>query len=567
MDQRESKSNPTENGRGRVALGGVFDRGAAQEGAPATWEAREVPGEEPAGGPETNLRRKARSGTPAPTVKKKRPDPGRSQGEGGPEPWPRTTRESEDPIRAKITGNRRTQPGGTRRSKGGPEEREPQRGNSAAPSRAGKLSPELLRVAERARREPEAKFHSLAHLIDEGALRRSYERIRADAATGVDGVSKAQYGQQLDERLKDLHERLRTHRWRHQPLRKVEIPKEDGTKRPLGLSTVEDKIVQGAMREVLETVYEPEFLECSYGFRPQRRAHDAIRAIDRAVWQGWGNVLIEADIVGFFNSVDRTALLEMMREKVPDGAMLRLVSKCLRAGVMEGTQYRETEEGTAQGSSLSPLLANIYLHYVLDRWFEEQVKPRLSGRAGVVRYCDDFVLLFEKERDAERVMEVLPKRMGKYNLTLHPEKTRVLKFERPKAEQRQGKGPATVDFLGFTLYWGRTQKKTWRMRAKTRRKSLRRSLQKTEEWCRRSRHRPVQEQHEGLIKRILGHYNYFGINGNLESLERYYKRVIQQWRKWLNRRSQNARMSWRRFYGLLRSYPIPMPRICVPIWG
>lgn len=221
----------------------------------------------------------------------------------------------------------------------------------------------------------------------------------------------------------------------------------------------------------------------------------------------------------------------------------------------------------ASNGELSPLLANIYLHHVLDRWFEEQVKPRLGGRAGIVKYCDDFMMLFEQERDAERVMEVLPKRMGKYNLKLHPDKTKLLKFERPKQKQLQGKGPATVDFLGFTLYWGRTRAKAWQMRAKTRRKSLRRGLKKTDEWCRRNRHQPVREQHEGLVRRILGHYNYFGVNGNLESLERYRRRVLEQWRKRLGQRSQRARMTWQRFEGLLRSYPLPVPRICVPIWG
>lgn len=445
--------------------------------------------------------------------------------------------------------------------------RDLQRGNSAAPSSAGKLSPELLRVADRARREPKGKFHSLAHLLDKGALRRAYERVRADAAVGVDGVTKAEYGAKLDERLEDLHARLVTQRWRHQPLRRVEIPKEDGKRRPIGVSTVEDKIVQGALREVLETVYEQDFLDGSYGSRPKRSAHDAIRAIDRAVWQGWVNVVVEADIVAFFDSADRTALLGMLRERVPDGALLRLVDKSLRAGVMEGDQYQETEEGTPQGSILSPLLGNIYLHHVLDVWFEEQVKSRLTGRAKLVRYCDDFVMLFEQKRDAERVMEVLGKRMGKYNLRLHPEKTRLLEFEKPKSEQPKGKGPATVDFLGFTLYWGRSRKGRWQLRAKTRRKSLRRSLKKTNEWCRRGRHQPVKMQHEGLVKRMRGHHSYFGVNGNLASLYRYGRRVMMQWRKWLNRRSQRGRMTWDRFYGLLKSYPLPTPRICVPIWG
>lgn len=264
--------------------------------------------------------------------------------------------------------------------------------------------------------------------------------------------------------------------------------------------------------------------------------------------------------------MDRNALLEMVRERVPDGAMLRLVARCLHAGVIEGGQYRETEEGTAQGSSLSPLLANIYLHHVLDLWFEKQVKPRLAARAKLVRYCDDFVMLFEQQRDAERVMDVLPKRMGRYNLKLHPEKTRLLRFEKPRGQHPEGKR-STVDFLGFTVYWRRSRRGLWQMRYKTRRKSLRRSLHKTDEWCRRSRILRVKEQHAGLVKRVLGHYNYFGVNGNMASLQQFYIRVKQQWRKWLDRRSQRGRMTWERYYGLLKSYPIPEPRICVSVWG
>ena len=330
---------------------------------------------------------------------------------------------------------------------------------------------------------------------------------------GVDGVSKAAYGEQLGGRLKALHQRLKAQRWRHQPLRRVQIPKEGGKRRPIGISTVEDKIVQGALREVLEAVYEQDFLPCSHGFRPGRRAHDALREIDRACWKQWANFIVEADVVSFFDSVDRNALLEMMRARVPDGALLRLVARCLKAGVMEGQAYSEPAEGTPQGTSLSPLLGNIYLHNVLDVWFEAQVKPRLAGRAMVVRYADDFALLFEKESDARRVYEVLPKRLGRYGLRLQEEKTRLLRFERPSRRQTGGKGPATVDFLGFTLYWGRSRTGSWQLRMKTRRKSLRRSLQKTDAWCRRSRTRPVKEQHAGLVKRMVGHYSYFGVNG------------------------------------------------------
>ena len=314
----------------------------------------------------------------------------------------------------------------------------------------GAMSTSLLRVVERARREPEGRFHSLAHLMDVPALERAFHRLRADAAVGVDGVSKAQYGQALEANLEDLHGRLKTKRYRHQPLRRVHIPKGGGRTRPIGISAVEDKVVQGAVREVLEAVYEQDFVECSYGFRPGRGAHDAIRALNRAVYQGKVSWILEADIESFFDSLDRTKLQEMLRIRVADGSLRRLVGKCLRVGVLDGEQRTEPERGTAQGSGLSPLLGNVYLHYTLDVWFEREVKPRLGGEAVLVRYCDDFVIGLERREDAQRVMDVLPKRMERFGLRLHPEKTRLIAFERPAAGQRDGKGPGTFEFLGFT---------------------------------------------------------------------------------------------------------------------
>lgn len=231
------------------------------------------------------------------------------------------------------------------------------------------MSPGLWKVVERARQEPEGKFHALAHLIDVPALERAYHRLRGNAAVGVDGITKEEYGRELSVRLQDLHERLRTKRWRHQPIRRVHIPKEKGRTRPIGISTIEDKIVQDALRGVLEAVYEQDFRECSYGFRPGRSAHDAIRALNREVYRGRVNWILEADIVSFFDSLDRTRLREMLRKRVADGSILRLIGKCLHVGVLDGEDYTEPDQGTAQGSALSPLLGNIYLHYVLDEWF------------------------------------------------------------------------------------------------------------------------------------------------------------------------------------------------------
>jgi group II intron reverse transcriptase/maturase len=304
-------------------------------------------------------------------------------------------------------------------------------------------------------------YHSLAHLINVATLRRAYERIRKKAAVGVDGVTKEEYGQDLEARLADLHERLKTKRYRHQPIRRVHIPKDNGKTRPIGISTIEDKIVQDSIREVLEAVYEQDFHQCSFGFRPGRRAHDALKVIDHAAFLGHANWILEADIVSFFESVDRRQLMKMIEQRVPDGALQQLIGKCLNVGVLDGESFAVPDDGTTQGSILSPLLGNIYLHYVLDLWFEREVQPRLRGQAVLVRYADDFVICFEHQDDAARVLEVLPKRITRYGLTLHPDKTRLMDFRRPPKDQTRGKGPGSFDFLGFTVLWRRSSTGKW----------------------------------------------------------------------------------------------------------
>src|SRR5215471_13861541 len=376
------------------------------------------------------------------------------------------------------------------------------------------MSPGLVKVVERAKREPAGRFNSLAHLIDVPALARAYRRQRAAAAVGVDGITKEQYGQGLEANLQDLHARLKAKRYRHQPIRRVHIPKGQGKTRPIGISAFEDKLVQDAVREVLEAIYEQDFLECSYGFRPGRSAHDAVRTLKRIVDQGEVRWILEADIVSFFDSLDRTELKKMLEVRVADGSLLRLIGKCLHVGVLDGETMVEPEVGTAQGSVLSPLLGNVYLHYVLDLWFETEVKPRLQGKATLIRSCDDFIIGFEREDDARRVQAVLEKRLGRFGLTLHPDKTRLLPFWRPPQAEQRGKGPAAFDFLGFTFYWVRSRQGHWRMWCKTRRASLRRAKKAIYDWCRRHRHQPVEAQHAALGRRLRGHFNSFGVNGN-----------------------------------------------------
>jgi group II intron reverse transcriptase/maturase len=293
-------------------------------------------------------------------------------------------------------------------------------------------------------------------------------------------------------------------------------------------------------------------------------AHDAIREITRIAAQGSMNYILEADIVSFFDSLDRKRLMEMLRARIADETLMRLVGKCLHVGVLDGEEYSEPESGTAQGSGLSPMLGNVYLHHALDVWFHQVVQPKARGQSWFVRYADDFVIAFEHKEDAETVLEWLHQRMGEYGLTLHPTKTRLLMFQPPR--DGGGKG-ARPDFLGFTLYWRKTSRGKWRTWCRTRRARLQRAIQRAADWCRRFRHEPVKEQRAMLSRKLIGHYNYFGVNGNLPALRQLYFQVVRIWRKWLDRRSQNARMKWKRFEELLVANPLPQPSIRVRIWG
>jgi RNA-directed DNA polymerase len=434
-----------------------------------------------------------------------------------------------------------------------------------ATSMAEIMSPERLKVMERAK-DPRFRFLSLAHLINEAALARAFQRIRKDAAVGVDGITKEQYGQKLESNIRDLHKRLKTMQWRHQPIRRVHIPKDKGQSRPIGISSLEDKVVQGALYELLEAIYEPLFKDVSHGFRRGRSAHDALRALNGVLYKGGGNWILELDVQSYFDSIDRTRLKEMLQERVVDGTLLRLIGKCLHVGVLDGETYFVPGEGAAQGSVLSPMLGNIYLHHVLDVWFERDVIPRLRGRAHLVRYADDAVLTFEREDDARRVMEVITKRFERYGLKLHPEKTRVLRYERPARTDSTGKGPGTFDFLGFTHYWCRSRYGAWVPRVRTRSARVRRFINAVAAWGRSHRHQTVKEQHAALTRRIAGHYNYFAVNGNMACLRHVYANCKAVWHKWLNRRSQRSRLNWTRFTDLLKRFPLPEARVRVQLW-
>jgi RNA-directed DNA polymerase len=430
------------------------------------------------------------------------------------------------------------------------------------------MSPGLSRVMDRARRNPHERQLSLAYLIDVEALKRAYGRIRKNAAVGVDGITKEQYGQDLQRNLENLHQRLKKMKYRHQPIARVHIPKDKGQKRPIGISCLEDKIVQGALTEILGAVYEQDFLDSSFGFRPGRCTHDALKALYQAVRRGGANVIFEADVKSFFDMVHRRTMVEMLEQRIADKSFMRLVGKCLHVGVLEGDVFTRPEQGTVQGSIISPMLGNIYLHNVLDKWFEEQVKPRLKGKASLIRYCDDFIIGFERMDDANRVQMVLDKRFEKYHLSLHPDKTRLIDFRRPPLDQKGGKGPGSFDFLGFTVYWRRNRKGPgWHVASKTRKARLTRAITNAYDFCRSQRHKPIAVQHRALVSRIRGHLVYFGVNDNDKSTGALVYWATRAWHKWLNRRSQRARLNWKRFQDLLKDYPLPQPRVYVNLWA
>jgi group II intron reverse transcriptase/maturase len=340
----------------------------------------------------------------------------------------------------------------------------------------------------------------------------------------------------------------------------VHIPKGDGkTTRPLGIPTFEDKVLQRAVAMVLEEVYEQDFLDCSYGFRPGRSAHQALQRLWEVLMDWGGGWVLEVDIQKFFDTLDHGQLRQLVERRVRDGVVLNLIGKWLKAGVLEGGEMTYPDQGTPQGGVISPLLANIYLHEVLDVWWEREVKPRLKGRAELVRYADDFVICFTSQEDARRVMEVLPKRMGKYGLTLHPEKTRLVELRPPRPGDK-GQGPRSFDLLGFTLYWGKSRKGKPVVKRQTATSRLRRGLKRVAEWCQLNRHLPVEEQHHNLELKMLGHYSYYGVTGNWAALSVFAQEVRKTWHKWLARRSQRG-MNWERLNQLLERLPLPGPRI------
>jgi RNA-directed DNA polymerase len=428
------------------------------------------------------------------------------------------------------------------------------------------------RIAQVARERPHEVFTSLNHYLDVEWLKAAYERVKPDSAPGIDGQSWADYGKDLDKNLLSLLDRAKSGSYVAPPVKRVQIPKGDGKEtRPIGMPTLEDKVLQRAVVMLLEPIYEQDFKYFSYGFRHGRSAHEALFCIwsqgttHRIAW------ILDVDVRKYFDTLKHACLGGCLDLRVRDGVIRRLIGKWLQAGVLDRGQLSHPEDGTPQGGVISPLLANIYLHYVLDCWYGESVKPRMKGRTFLVRFADDFILGFESKEDADKVHRVLYRRFEKYGLSLHAEKTRLVPFGRPAdpTEPPQADGPpaGTFDFLGFTHYWGKSREGRWVIRRKTSRKRFGRSLKRVRQWCRANLHEPLRVQVESLGRMLKGHFGYFGITGNFAALQRYRQEVIREWRSWLARRGDPEGMPWDRMNRLLNFFYLPEARVVHSIYA
>lgn len=435
------------------------------------------------------------------------------------------------------------------------------------PRNSTTVSTKQERIATLAKRSPEMAFTSLAYLMDIDWLLEAYRRTRKDGAVGVDGVTADEYAQDLVGNLQSLLDRAKSGTYQAPPVRRVHIPKGGSTTetRPLGIPTLEDKILQRAVVMLLEPIYEQDFLDCSYGFRPGRSAHEALASFRDQTMNGRlkGGWVLEVDIRKFFDNIDHSHLRQFLRLRVRDGVLLRLIDKWLKAGVMEDGNVSYPDAGSPQGGVVSPLISNVFLHYVLDLWFELEVKPRLEGDAFLIRYADDFVMGFRNDRDAQRVMEVIPKRFAKYGLTVHPTKTKLIPFRPPSSRTKNDvrpDRPGTFDLLGFTHYWAVSLKGYWVVKLKTAADRFTRAVRSIDQWCHDNRHLTINEQQRTLNQKLRGHYAYYGVTGNSDALNRFRQEVENRWRKWLNRRNRIRSMHWEKFCALLRRHPLAPAR-------
>ena len=424
------------------------------------------------------------------------------------------------------------------------------------------ISPKLYQIAEQAKENPNRTFISLAHLMDIDFLREAYHKTRKDAASGVDGITAEEYSRDLEENLQRLHSRMRTGRYRAQPVKRGWVEKEDGSQRPLGMPVFEDKLVQRSVSMLMNAVYEQDFYDFSYGFREGRSPHQAISELREQCYHKNIHWIIDADVTKFFDNLDHGILREFIKKRINDGSLIRFIGKWLKAGILEGEELTYADKGTPQGGVISPLLANIYLHYVLDEWYAKEIEPRLKGGSFLIRYADDFIIGCELEEDASRLMAVLPKRFERFKLSIHPEKSKLVDFRSPKWRRKTPTSKHTFDFLGFTHYWGKSRNGNWVIKRKTACKRIHRIIQSIWQWCKENRHWSIPEQYQILSSKLRGHYNYYGIRGNYKMLEVVYEKAMDSWKRWLGRRHRGGYICWNETQGkIFQMFPLPTPRI------
>lgn len=394
-------------------------------------------------------------------------------------------------------------------------------------------------------------------------MREAFRLTRKDGAPGIDGVTAADYEANLEANLVDLLDRIKSGRYHAPPVRRAYIPKADGTQRKLGIPSFEDKVAQRAVSMVLEEIYEQDFVPCSFGFRPGRSAHQALSVLRHAIWSRHLYWVIDLDIRQYFDSIPHSDLRTFLDQRVTDGVIRRMIDKWLKAGAVENGLLQRTTKGSPQGGVISPCLSNVFLHYVLDEWFETEVRPRLAGDCTLVRYADDALLAFGNLADAERVLAVLGKRLARFGLTLHPDKTRLVDFRSGRTDETRHPRTdgTTFDFLGFTHVWGRSRKGKNMVRQVTAKGRFARAVAAASDWCRKNRHRPIRDQHRYLSAMMQGHYAYYGIGGNDRRLRWYARQVVRVWQKWLSRRDRQSVVRWARLNEILRRRPLPPPRI------
>ena len=431
-------------------------------------------------------------------------------------------------------------------------------------SELNKTLGKLSSISVRASRDKTFQFISLAHLLNVSFLKDCYNNLARNKAVGIDKVSWQEYGLDLDNNIANLVERLKKKSFKPLPARRVYIPKGNGETRPLGISAIENKIVESGIKQILQSIYESDFLECSYGFRPKRNTHQALHDIDTIIMTKPVNHIVEADIKGFFDNVNHDMLLEFIKLRVRDTSLLFLIEKFLKAGYVDNNLLIKNEDGTPQGSILSPILSNIFLHYVLDEWFETTVKTHIRGYSELVRYADDYVCLVQYKTDADKIRTALENRFTKYKLTLHPDKTKVFsfgKFERGNA-QNQNRKPNTFDFLGFTHFCDKTRQGYFKVGRKTAMKKFRAKIKELNIWLKQIRNLiPTKEWWKILQAKLRGHFEYYGVSGNSPSIKKYYSLALRLTHKWINRRSQKKSVSWSKLYNYLTLYPLPEPKI------